>query len=135
MTLILRIALPCLYVTFFTLFVLSVFLVDTGLPLLTNPIFRMSMLAVYLLFLALIYFTVLRLRRVEYRGASLFVTDYFKNDTFHIEEVTSMKDMNLGIATLVKVKVNRKSRWNKRHFYFLAKGTNYSSFKQYYPTW
>jgi len=131
MTLIFRIALPCLYVTFFTLFVLSVFFVDTSLPLLSNPIFKAITLGTYLSFLLLLYFTVLRLLRVEYRGETMFVTNYFKSESVLLADVAGFKSYDFGICLVVRMQLQRKSRWG-RNIYFLAKRSNYATFQQNY---
>lgn len=131
-TLLLRIALPCVYASFFGLLVIAVFFGGADMPLLSNPVFQFGLLAVYLLFLCLIYFTLLRLRRVEYMADQLYVSSYLKNIRYSLDDISSLAEYDLGFTLLVKVKLRAKGVWGKS-FYFLAKRVNYRSFLETNP--
>ena len=133
MTLVLRIALPCIYLSFFGLFILSIFLLDTNIALLSNPIFRGVSILVYILFIAIFYFTLWKLRRVEYLGEQFYISNYFKNYRYDLNGVDHLKIYNLGIATIGRIALKEKGAWGK-HIYFLAKSTNLESFRSKYPS-
>lgn len=127
LTLTLRIAIPCIYASFFGLFTIAVWFVDTNMPLLSNPIFKISLLVVYLCFLLLMYLTLLRLRRVEYLDEHLYVSSYLKNVRYAISDIESLTEYNLGFALIVRITLKDKGVWGKK-LYFLAKSINYRSF-------
>jgi len=131
-TLILKIALPVLYATFFGMFVLSVFMIDTNFLLLSHPIFRTVLVIFYVLMITIIYFTFWRLRRVEYQAGHFYVSDYFKNYRYSIGDVASLKLSNLGVATIGKIILSGKGSLGK-NIYFISKATNIQSFKEMEP--
>jgi len=133
MTLVLRIALPVIYLSFFGMFIITVFLVESNFLLLSEPLFRAGLIATYVLFALIIWFTLLRLRRVEFAQDHFFVSNYFKNYRYHKEGVQSIKEINLGICTIVKLSLLEKGSWGK-HLYFLAKKENFITFKKKEPT-
>ena len=129
MTLVLRIALPVIYLSFFGMFIIAVFLVETNFLLLSEPWFRAGLVVTYLLFASILWFTFLRLRRVEFADDHFFVSNYFKNFRYHKCAVESIKELNIGICTIVKISLLEKGSWGK-HLYFMAKKDNFLAFKQ-----
>ena len=132
-TLFFKLFVPTGWVSFFGLFALVIFLVDTtDKPLLASSVFRIGYLVFFFLFLAVIYFTIYQLKRVEYENGSMFVTDYFKTITFPLENIERISTMNLGLFTLVWLHLRAKGIFGKR-IPFLAKKTNFQSFESNHP--
>lgn len=132
-TLFFKLFVPTGWVSFFGLFALVIFLVDTtDKPLLASSVFRIGYLAFFFIFLVLIYFTIYQLKRVEYENGFVFVTDYFKTITFPLENIKRISRMNLGIFTLVWFHLKAKGYFGKR-IPFIAKRTNFKSFENNHP--
>lgn len=131
MTLFMAIVLPTLYISFFGLFVLVLFVSDNAVIPRTGP-FRWIVLGVFLLFVALIYLTIMRLRRVEYQDGKLFVTNYLKSFRYPIEDVEDILDYNFGLFRLGKIRLKQKGSFG-RNIYFLLKTANWNTFREKYP--
>lgn len=130
-TLTLRIAIPTMYIAFFGLFTLSLFIVDATTMPLATPFFRMIALTVYAFFVLLIYFTLMRLKRVEYQDDKLYVSNYLKNYRYDVSDIDSMKEYDLGICKLVRFRLKEKGSFGKQ-IYFIAKRSNLEVFRQNY---
>lgn len=105
-TLFLRIFLPVFWSVFFGAFTLAVFLADemyfSFLPIQT---FRYGMLFFYISGLLVIYFTFLRLKRVELTSDFLYITNYFKTARYPIAAISHLEwrrwfGISLGIFHL-----------------------------------
>lgn len=132
MTLVLSIAFPCIYLSFFGLFILSIFLIDTNIALLNSSVFRGSCITIYILFIGLLYLTVWRLRRFEYHDKHLYVSNYFKNYRYPISSVASVNELDFLIFKIIKLTLIEKGVWGK-NMYFLPKMSNYKNFISTYP--
>ncbi len=129
LTLFFKLTIPVGWFSFFGLFTLVIFLADTtDKPLLASQYFRLGFLAFFLIFLALIYFTIFQLKRVEQEDGFIFVTDYFRTIKFPIENINKVSTMNLGLFKVVWFHLKSKGIFGKR-IPFLAKKTNFKSFE------
>ena len=129
LTLFFKLFIPTGWVSFFGLFTLVIFVVDTtDKPLLASTIFRFSFLAFFLIFFAIIYFTIFQLKRVEQQGENIFVTDYFKTVKFPIENINRVSTLNLILFKVVWFHLKSKGIFGKR-IPFLAKKSNFKSFE------
>ncbi|MDF1695589.1 MAG: hypothetical protein P1U56_07140 [Saprospiraceae bacterium] len=132
-TLFFKLFVPTGWVSFFGLFAVVIFLVDTtDKPLLGTTEFRIGYLIFFVVFLTLIYFTIFQLKRVEYEDGHIFATDYFKTITFPLENIVRISKMNLGIFTVVWLHLQSKGIFGKR-IPFLAKRTNFKTFESNHP--
>lgn len=134
LTLFFKLTIPVGWVSFFGLFAIVIFLIDTtDKPLLASTYFRYGFLAFFLLFLTLIYFTIFQLKRVEQEGEFIFVTDYFKTIKFPLENIEKVSTLNLILFKVVWLHLKTKGRFGKR-IPFLAKKSNFKSFEINNPT-
>lgn len=131
-TLVLKIALPVFYISFFGLFVLAVFMVEKELWPLYLPSFRIGLVTTYILFILLLRYTVMRLRRVEYSGMDLIVSNYFKTYRYRVEDVEAIHTYNLLLIHLARVTLKTKGVWGRR-IYFVAKTVNVETFMHQFP--
>ena len=129
LTLFFKLFLPTGWVSFFGLFALVIFVVDTtDKPLLASPTFRIGFLAFFLIFLLLIYFTIFQLKRVEHMGGYVFVTDYFKTIKFPIQNIDRVSTLNIFLFTLVWFHLKTKGAFGKR-IPFIAQKTTFKTFQ------
>ena len=129
LTLVFKLFIPTAWTAFFGLFTLVIFIADTtDMPLLASPYFKFGFLAFFLIFLLLIYFTIFQLKRVEYQGYEIFVTDYFKTIKFPITNIAKITSMNLFIFKVVWFHLRAKGIFGKR-IPFIAKKTTFAMFE------
>ncbi len=129
LTLFFKLTIPVGWVSFFGLFALVIFLVDTtDKPLLASQYFRYGFLAFFFIFLVLIYFTIFQLKRVEHEEGYIFVTDYFKTIKFPIENIKKVSTMNLGLVKVVWFHLRSKGFFGSR-IPFLAKKATFKVFE------
>ena len=133
-TLFFKLFIPTGWLSFFGLFGLVIFLVDTSdKPLLASQGFRVGYLVFFLIFMTLIYFTIYQLKRVEQENNHMFITDYFRTVKFPFENIKHISTMNLGLFTMVWIHLNTKGAFGKR-IPFLAKRTKFKDFVAKYPS-
>ena len=88
LTVFFKLFLPTVWIVFFTIFTISIFTIDgQSLPFLTSPVFKYPFLLVYLIFFALIYFTIVQLKRVEMGSDCYFVSNYLKTYRLVFEDI------------------------------------------------
>lgn len=134
LTLFLKLFVPTGWVSFFGLFGLVIFLVDTtDQPLLASNVFRIGYIAFFIIFFLLIYFTIFQLKRVEQEKGHMFVTDYFKTVKFPFENVNYISTINLGIVRLAWLHLKSKGVFGKR-IPFVVKKSNFQEFTEQYPS-
>jgi hypothetical protein len=133
LTLFLKLTLPVGWISFFGLFALVIFLVDTtDKPLIASPQFRIGFLSFFLIFVVLIYFTIFQLKRVEQENGFIFVTNYFKTIKFPIDNISTVSTMDLGIFKVVWFHLKSKGVFGKR-IPFIAQKTSFQSFEAQNP--
>lgn len=129
LTLFFKLFVPTGWVSFFGLFALVIFLVDTtDKPLLASFEFRVGFMVFFLIFLTIIYFTIFQLKRVETEGGFIFVTDYFKTIKFPIENIDRISTLNLGLFKVVWLRLKTKGVFGKR-IPFIAKKSSFNTFE------
>jgi len=134
LTLFFKIFLPVLWASFFGFFGLVIFLIEpTDEPFLTSSMFRMIYVACFLVFLALIYFTIFQLKRVETSDGFIYATNYFKTVRFPIENIKKISVMNLGITRIARMHLHNKGLFGSK-IPFMAKKSSLDSFRLSYPS-
>lgn len=128
-----KLFLPTVWIVFFTIFTISLFTVDEQtLPLLTSPVFKYPFLAAYLLFFALIYFTIMQLKRVELGPDCYYVSNYLKTYRLIYDDIESIKTFSLGRLELVTLKLKAKSSFGNK-IVFLASKQLMDIFRKSHP--
>lgn len=74
----------------------------------------------------------MRLRRVEYSGMDLIVSNYFRTYRYRVEDVESIHTYNLLLIHLARVTLKTKGVWGRR-IYFVAKTVNVETFMHQFP--
>jgi len=133
LTLFFKIFLPVSWCSFFGLFGVVIFILDTNNePFLTSSMFRSIYVGFFLLFMALIYFTIFQLKRVETSEGYIYTTNYFKTIRFPIENIKKISVMNLGIIKIARMHLYNKGLFGSK-IPFITKWTNFESFRTQYP--
>lgn len=117
MTLFFRLFVPISWIVFFGAFTIGL-LVTSNLPaVLDNLYFRIGIILFYLAGLVFLYFTILRLKRVEIDRDFVYVTDYFKTYRYPFHNIASIHEINLYLFLLCTIRFKEKGSFgNKIHF-------------------
>lgn len=130
LTVFFKLFLPTVWIVFFTIFTISIFTIDgQSLPFLTSPVFKYPFLLVYLLFFALIYFTIIQLKRVEMGSDCYFVSNYLKTYRLVYEDIESVSIIPLGRLQVITFRLKAKGSFGKK-ITFLASKQLYNLFLQ-----
>jgi hypothetical protein len=133
LTLFFKIFIPVSWVSFFGLFGLVIFIIDANNePFLTSTFFRSVYVGLFILFFALIYFTIFQLKRVESADGFIYTTNYFKTVRFPVENIKKISVMNLGILKIARMHLHNKGIFGNK-IPFIAKWPNLNSFRSQYP--
>ena len=109
LTVFFKLFLPTVWIVFFTIFTISIFTIDgQSLPFLTSPVFKYPFLLVYLIFFALIYFTIIQLKRVEMGIDCYFVSNYLKTYRLVYEDIESVSIIPLGRLQVITFRFKAK---------------------------
>lgn len=132
-TIFFKLFLPTFWIVFFGLFTAFTFFYDDSqILLLTLPEFKYGILAFYFIFIILLYFTIIRLKRVEMGPDHYYVSNYLKNYKLIYEDIKEVSQISLGKFTLVKFHLAGKSSLGKS-IIFLANSFLYQNFLNSHP--
>ena len=117
-TLFFRMFFPIFWAVFFGAFTIG-FLVVPNLPsVMDNNYFRIGLVIFYLSGLALLYFTILRLKRVELDSDFVYVTNFLKTYRYPFHNIESIHEVNLYFFQLATMRFKEKGSFGKK-IYFL----------------
>ena len=133
LTVFLKLFLPTAWIVFFTVFTVAIFTIDEqSLPFLTSPIFKYPFLIMYLLFLALLYFTVMQLKRVEIGQDCYYVSNYFKTFRLIYDDIESVSIIPLFRLQIMSFRLKAKGSFGNK-ITFLASRQLYTIASEMYP--
>lgn len=133
LTIVLKLFLPTVWFVFFTTFLGVIFLInEQTLPAVTTTSFRLTYILFYLIFLAFLYFTVLRLKRVEMGPEFYYVSNYIKTYKLIYQDIESVNIIPIGKWKIITYKLVAKSSFGKK-ITFLANSELYNIFLNSQP--
>lgn len=133
LTLVLKIFLPTLWIAFFGMLTLAIIFSSGEDNLLFGDwTFKLSVLGFFLLFLVLIYFTIMRLLRVEFDEQTFSASNYFQTYQYRYEDVEEIKEYDILIKTIVRIKMKGKTK-HGNSIYFLKSKAWYKGFTESRP--
>jgi hypothetical protein len=125
-----KLFLPTVWIVFFTIFTISIFTIDgQSLPFLTSPVFKYPFLLAYLIFFALIYFTIIQLKRVEMGADCYYVSNYLKTFRLVYEDIESVSIIPLFRLQVMTFRLKARGSFGKK-ITFLASKQLYELFLQ-----
>ena len=128
MTLVLKIFLPTAWFVFFGMLTAAI-LFSSGEenPLFANTTFKIISLSMFICFLVFLYLTVMRLMRVEYSDHVFSASNYFKTYQYLYQDIEKIKEIDLILFSLVKIKMKAPTRLGRK-IYFLKSKALYNDF-------
>ena len=128
-----KLFIPTVWFVFFSTFTASLFLAsDEQLPFLTSPVFKYPFLAAFLIIFALLYFTLMSLKRVELGDEAYIVTNYLKAYRLIYDDIEKITIIPLFRLQIVIFRLRAKSSFGKK-IVFLASKFLYDHFMQTHP--
>lgn len=119
-TLFFKIFLPTFWVAFFGGFTLVVLISNLKqFPLFNFFYFKLGLLAFFLSIVAILYFTVGQLKRVEVDGGGLYASNYFKNYRYPFSNIEKMTERDMGLFRLVKIYLKQPGKFGKKITFIL----------------
>lgn len=128
LTLFYKFFVPIFWIVFFGSMTVAAFLSEKaffgeipGLP------FRIGIVFFFLSGLAMFYFTLMRLKRVEMSDEHLYVTDYFKHRRYPWQDIEKISESEFAIFKVVTIHLKARGTFGKK-FTFLASRDRYAIF-------
>lgn len=122
MTLILTLFLPTISLVFLGLIaVASIFSDDYLGPFPALSFSRFIFLGVFIIYFIFLYFTFLKLKRVELGNDHLLVSNFFKTYSYKYKDIESLKMINLLVIKLWIIKLKYKGKFGRRIPFILNK--------------
>lgn len=132
-TLFFKLFIPTVWIVFFTLFTGALFLADPQqLPFLTSPIFKYPFLLGYILFFALLRYTLMPLKRVEMGPDCYYVSNYFATYRLSYDDIDSIRIYPLGRLQMMVFDLKGKGSLGSK-ISFLASRQLFAIFCTQYP--
>lgn len=132
-TLFFKIFLPTFWITFFGVLTLAVFFVKTpAFSGITAMVFKMGTLAFFAVGTAVLYFTLIQLKRVDIDPEHLYVSNYFKTFRYPFSNIERIGERNLGLFHLVRLHLKAPGRFGSR-ITFLLDDSMLSAFFEKHP--
>lgn len=133
LTLILKIFFPTLWIAFFGLLTIAIFFSSGEDNLLfADWTFKLSVLGFFLLFLVIIYFTIMKLLRVEFAEKTFSASNYFKTYQYKYEDIDEIVEYDILIKTIVRIKMKGMTK-HGRSIFFLKSKSWFNSFVEAHP--
>ncbi len=132
-TLLLRLLLSTFWLVFFGLFTLAVLLRDT--PYFGNIpafLFKTGTVVFYLAGIALLYFTLLKLKRVEMNDEFIYATNYFKHRRYPWSNVEKITEKDFGLFSVFVIHLITPGEFGKK-LPFIASRKRLHLFLREYP--
>lgn len=121
-TLILRLFIPTFSIVFFGLTAVAMLFADSySLPFPAVPGIRFILFGFFVLCFLIMYFTIMKLKRVELSKTQILISNYFKTYAYQFRDIKSVKKYNLFIVKLWIVRLKYKGKFGTRIPFILNK--------------
>ncbi|GIV31632.1 MAG: hypothetical protein KatS3mg029_0983 [Saprospiraceae bacterium] len=131
-TLFFKVFLPTFWLVFFGSFTIGVLMLRTpsfgSIPALT---FKLGVSVFFVGGSALLYFTLMRLLRVDADGDHLYVSNYFKTYRYPFEDIETIREINLVLFHLVRIDLRGKGAFGRRISFLLDESMLEAFFEKY----
>ncbi len=131
-TIILRLFIPIVYIVFFGSIVIGSFVITVNdSPFLTNPTVRYSILGTYIVFIIIMYFTIIKLKRVDADEKHLFISNYLKTYRYTWDSINKISTINLILFEIIYIHYKEKTAFGKKIYFLASKALVKSFFKDH----
>jgi hypothetical protein len=113
-TLFWKIFVPVFYMSFVGLFILAVTVLNDELTTFSSIWIKLLMVIIYLIFITLMYFTIMDLKRVEATELDMYVSNYFKTYKYPKSAIENVSSKNFGIFNIITLTMKEKTSMGKK---------------------
>ena len=132
-TLGLKLFIPVFWTVFFGAFTIAVLISGVGKsPLFGNPMFKLGVVLFFLIGVAIQYFTVMQLKRVELDADHVYVTNYFKSYRYHYDGIDKVSQQDFGIFKIGYIHLKSAGSLGSK-ITFLQSRQKFEDFVQAHP--
>ncbi len=132
-TLLLKIVIPTLWVTFFGSFTIALFFTElTNIGPYPVETFRLGLFVFFVIGLCLLYVSVIRLKRVEVDAEYFYATNYFKTYRYPHHSVKELQIRDYGILRTVKLQLRDAGKFGEK-MAFIASRRRFDHFFETHP--
>ena len=133
LTLFYKFFIPTFWTVFFGVFTIVALTVNiyTG-DLISKAMFRIMTVTFFLSGLALLYFTLMRLKRVEMDEHFVYVTDYFKSFRYPYHNIEKIEESDFLFVHIVHIYLKTPGHFGKK-ITFAASKARYRHFWEMHP--
>lgn len=127
-TIFLKIFFPVFWMVFFTAFTFAVWQLDAGsfggIPM---GSFRIGMLVFLILGIGLLYWALMRIKRVEMDQDFVYVTNYFKNFKYPWHNIETIEERDFTIFRTIHLRLKEPGKFGKK-ITFVASRRKFNGF-------
>ena len=114
-TIVFKLFFPTTWLVFFGLFAIVTLIIENdNNPFFNTFQFKIGVVLFYLIGALFLYFTFLKLKRVEFGTDNFFVSNYFKSYQYVYEDIESIKQNNYIIIKTVNIILRKKGSFGKK---------------------
>jgi hypothetical protein len=123
-TMFLKLFFPTFWGVFFGMLLLAIFVSNTeDSAFLSSTLVKFSILGFVLLFAAIFYLTILKLKRVDADANHIYVSNYFKTYRYKLVDMAKVKEIDFGLFLVLKVELKQVGAFGKSFVFILSKAT------------
>jgi hypothetical protein len=121
-TLFLKIFLPTFWIVFFSAFAgIAIFLESETIPYFGTFSFKAGSVLFIFAGLVVLYFSLVRLKRVEFGNEKFFVTNYFKTYRYSYESIEKITEIDMVLVCVTFIHFFQKTAFGKKVFFIKRK--------------
>ncbi len=121
LTLIFKILLPSLWISFFGLFSIALFFRSSeSIDLLSTTKFKIIFISCVLLFIAFMYFSVMQLKRLDMDKQFFYVSNYFKTYRYKYIDIEKMTESDFLFFKTLKIRLRQKGKFGQNLIFLLS---------------
>ena len=122
LTLFYKIFLPSFWIVFFSSFGVYVWFFNTGdIGSMNASTFKIVYLLFFLTFIGLFLYTIMRLKRVEMDGKSIYVTNYFKHYQYPYSNIEKIVEAPFPFLRVVTIYFKKEGHFGEKIFFIPSK--------------
>lgn len=132
-TIVIKLFLPTFWIVFFGAFTISALISPYEyIGRIPAGTFKIGVVLFYLSGLAMFYFTLFKLKRVEMGDDSIYVTNYFKHIRYPYRDVEKVEDSDIGFFQTASIQLKAPGSFGSR-LTFITSRANYRHFWETHP--
>lgn len=116
-TLFLKIFFPTFWIVFFGSLLFFIVVLNGLGAMSAHPLVKIAAVLIFAMFFAALYFSVMKLKRVEMGEDHFFVTNYFRTYRYSYDSIAAINETDLFVTHLVSIRFTAKSAFGKKVFF------------------